>query len=99
MLEVCIEEHLYNYFVKSGLLCKKTFCVPGLNTSKDLDTVVDNVLEKKLEHKLICSATIIDLTKAFGSISHELLIVKLHSKGVKNLESQLLTSYLNGRKQ
>ena len=44
-------------------------------------------------------AILMDLSKAFDTIGHEILISKMEHYGIQNLESQLFKSYLSDRKQ
>ena len=42
---------------------------------------------------------LMDLSKVYGCIPHELLIAKLHCYGVNNTSLKLLLDYLTNRKQ
>jgi hypothetical protein len=99
IFEFCFKEQLYNYFIENNLLCTEQFgFLPGRDTIKALENVVESILDS-LEKKLVSSATLLDLTKAFDCISHKLLISKLSYYGVQNKELNLLSSYLTDRKQ
>ncbi len=49
--------------------------------------------------KKIHIAIFMDLSKAFDTIDHEILISKMEHYGIQNLELQLFKSYLSNRKQ
>ena len=44
-------------------------------------------------------AIFMDLSKAFDTIDHDILITKMEHYGIKNLESQWFKSYFSDRKQ
>ena len=54
---------------------------------------------KCLDENIVVGAILMDLSKAFDSLPHELLITKLHAYGVSNDTLMLLVSYLRGGKQ
>ena len=45
------------------------------------------------------AAVLTDLSRAFGSIDHELLIGKLNAHGFDDLSLNFIYSYFSGRKQ
>ena len=53
----------------------------------------------KLDQNFIVGAVLMDLSKAFDCIPHDLLIAKLHSYGLSNEALRYIYSYLKGRKQ
>ena len=53
--------------------------------------------KKVLDNKGYGWAILMDLSKAFGTISHDLLIAKLHVYGFSKESLKLITSYLTNR--
>ena len=54
---------------------------------------------KCLDENKIVGATIMDLSKAFDCLPHDLLVANLEAYGLDTKTLKLMLSYLNGRKQ
>lgn len=99
VFESIVKDQIYSYFVQNHFICKEQFgFIPGLSTIKAVQKVVSQIL-LNFENKSTTSAILIDLSKAFDSVSHELLLRKLYSYGIRSKELDLLKSYLSGRQQ
>ena len=55
--------------------------------------------KKILDKKGFCQVVLMDLSKAFDTINHELLIAKLHTYGFEKGALRLLLNYLSNRWQ
>lgn len=99
VFEYCVKEQLYCYFLHNNFLCKEQYgFLPGRCTIKAVESVIETIL-MNFEKKLVTSATLIDLSKAFDCISHQLLLEKMFYYGVQDKELALLSSYLSDRQQ
>ena len=56
-------------------------------------------MEKTIDNHGYCGAVLMDLSKAFDTINHDLLIAKLHRYGVDKRSLSLIRSYLTKREQ
>ena len=56
-------------------------------------------IKKTLDRNGVAGALFTDLSKAFDSIQHDLLIGKLHAYGFNMKSLQLINNYLTNRKQ
>ena len=68
----------------------------GFNTQHALLTLVEN-WRKILDNKGFGGAILMDLSKAFDTLNHDLLIAKLHAYGFEHDALKLLHSYLSKR--
>ena len=88
---------IYEYFNK---IFSKYLC--GFRTGHSTQHCLLFMLEKlnkALDKGLYTGILLTDLSKAFDSISHDLLIAKLNSYGFSKNSLNLMNDYLGGRKQ
>ena len=58
-----------------------------------------NYLTKSMDKNLFSIGIFIDLSKAFDTVNHEILLAKLKYYGVNKLTHQWISNYLKNRKQ
>ena len=99
IFETVISEQLSDYFLTNNLLCPQQY-----GFKKDSSTelagleLLDRILDQMDKHK-IPTNFYIDLSKAFDSLRHEILLDKLTYYGVTNPAKKLIESYLSNRMQ
>jgi hypothetical protein len=99
VFEFLILEQLQVYFKSNNFLSDNQFGFqPGKSTIEAIDKVVNNIYSN-YEHRKHTLATLVDLTKAFDTISHSVLLNKLQFYGIELKELNLIATYLIDRKQ
>jgi hypothetical protein len=94
---VCIQ--VYDYFCQNKLFFPNQYGFREKHSTElALLEFVDRI-HSDLDNKRSPFAIYIDLSKAFDTIDHEILINKLHHYGIKNTELLWFKSYLKNRKQ
>ena len=68
------------------------------STNDSLNYLMENITNN-LESKLLSAILSIDLCKAFDTIDHELLILKMENYGFRGVAKDFFTSYLENRMQ
>ena len=98
-MERIIYNRLYSFFSKNIILCKKQF---GFQKQHSTDHAIVHLVKKILksfENSCYTLGVFIDLTKAFDTVDHNILLKKLFHYGVRGNNLKLLQSYLQNRKQ
>ncbi len=99
IFEKIIYTRLYSFFTSQGLMQQKQFGFrEGHSTSHALNCSVD-LIRKALQQKQHVLGIFIDLSKAFDTLDHSILLDKLHSYGIRGNVHELLKSYLTDRSQ
>ena len=90
---------VYNYLNDNNVLFQKQFdCRKGHSTDHALIKLIDSIYDSFNQNKYTLGV-FIDLSKAFDTVDHNILIDKLNSYGVKNNSPKWFSSYLSNRKQ
>ena len=98
VFEKNIYSQLFQYLTLNSLLHANQYGVRAkYSTELALNELVDQIYSQRDEKKTI--AKFMDLSKAFDTIDHEILITKMEHCGITNLESLRFIRYLSDRKQ
>ena len=99
IFEKVIAARLNHYLESNNLLSK---CQHGFRKNHSTETAVLNFVNnvyKYLESKQNVIGIFIDLSKAFDTLDHTILINKLKHMGIRGVPLQLLSNYLTNRLQ
>jgi len=99
LLERIMYNRLYEYFVKNNLLYQNQFGFRrGHSTEHALLCLSEKILNS-FNLNQYGLGIFIDLSKAFDTVNHDILLQKLVKYGVRNGTLNWLQSYLNNREQ
>jgi len=100
IVEKLLHSHLYSYIEQHNMLSEHQYGFrSGLPTSLAIYDKHENFLQNT-EKGLTTCAVLCNLSKAFDTLDHEVLLWKLeHFYGIRGLPHKLLTSYLQNRQQ
>jgi hypothetical protein len=99
IFEKIIKLRLISFFKRFNYFSIRQFGFRGgLSTEDALVTFFEDIYNGINENKK-CSALYIDITKAFDTVDHSILLDKLWMAGVRGLPHKWFRSYLKNRKQ
>ena len=96
--EKIVHKQLYTYLTENNILTEKQY---GFRNNSSCEHAMIDLLSKlelNKKDKLITNLVFIDLSKAFDTISFDILLSKLSNYGVKNTELLWFKNYLTNRK-
>ena len=99
ILEKLVYKRLHQYLEKKEILYYKQFGFHATySTTYALLSIVDKI-NKAIDHHDYACGIFLDLSKAFDTVNHDVLIKKLEFYGVRDLQINFFLSYLSNLRQ
>lgn len=99
ILERIINKQLVNYLESKNLLSQAQFGFRAKRSTADAVSELTNYIVNNIDSKRKTIGIFLDLAKAFDTVSVPILLTKLESLGVRDLQLELLKDYLTDRTQ
>ena len=99
ILEKAVHSKLLSYLKKNKLLTEFQFGFRKQRSTKMAATHLCDQIRREMNNGNMVGAMYLNLSKAFGTVDHDLLIKKLSTYGVSERELAWFTDYLFGRMQ
>ena len=99
IIEKLMHYRLYNFLQTHNILFKNQFGFrKNTSTSHALIQIVERI-RQSIDNKNNNCGIFIDLSKAFDTINHEILLSKMEHYGIRGIALSWFKSYLSNRKQ
>ena len=99
ILERLVHTQIYSYLSENKILSQSQFGFrPKLSTSTALAFFTDSILDNA-DNGLITASVFLDLSKAFDTVDHNILLRKLKLIGLDSKSLNWFESYLSNRLQ
>ena len=97
--EKIIHVRLLSFLMKHNIISKKQFgFIKNRGTTVALNYISDKIY-KNLDKSIPTIAAFLDLSKAFDTVDHKILLYKLERHGIRGQALELMKSYLSDRQQ
>ena len=99
ILERIMFNRLYSFLQVNNTLYKKQFGFQKEHSTEHAILQLTNQIQQSFQENLLTIGVFIDLSKAFDTVDHKILLKKLSFYGIRNKNLKWFESYLSGRKQ
>ena len=97
IFEKIIESRLVKFFDKKKIITPHQFGFRKYYSTELAVTEIQNMLLKNLDENKVTCTIFLDLAKAFDTVDHGILLLKLEKYGIRGQALTLLKSYLQDR--
>ena len=99
IIEKLMHKRLYDFLQNHNILNKAQFGFQkNMSTSLAIIEITERI-RKSMEEKKVGCGLFVDLSKAFDTINHKILITKMEHYGIRGVAINWFKSYLTNRKQ
>ena len=99
IFEKIIYKRLYQFCSSNDIISDSQFGFRKQHSTGHAIQYSVNIVKEALNNKKNVLGIFIDLSKAFDTLNHNLLLKKLENYGIRGLANNLLNSYLSNREQ
>ena len=99
VFEKIVYTQVYDYMNENDLLFKSQYGFRKLHSTELAALEITDKIFNNLDNNQLPLAIYLDLSKAFDTIDHSILLSKLHYYGIQGASLQWFNSYLSGRHQ
>ena len=99
IFEKVVHDQIYSYFTQHNYFSNNQYGFRKYHSTEHTVLEVIDRATSELDSGNSAVAIFIDLSKAFDTLNHNILIEKLHYYGINNLELSWFSSYLSNRSQ
>ena len=99
IFEKIVFKQVYEYFTINKLLYKNQYGFRKKHSTELAGLELNDIIINNLDNEKIPIAIFLDLSKAFDTIDHQILLKKLHHYGITGIPLKWFESYLTNRKQ
>ena len=99
ILEKVMHKRLCSFMNKHHLLCESQYGFRSKHSTVDAITEFVTKILPSLDKREICLSAYLDLSKAFDTINHDVMLKKLHYYGIRGNALAWFNSYLSHRRQ